>query len=267
MTPTEFHQPGAALDRDPPGLAGEYNREWRRRYHEGAAAAPAEWAADPRLREFARATDALAALDGDPDRAEAVLGALLGQSAQGDETAARVIIQHLLPFLLWRAAHRSTFPHPSRRDALDDLVSTAWEVARTGLTQHTRSLRDALPNAVEWRALGKAKRQACLRARREFPAAELRHPSRQPLVQAGPPSAVEVVGVLADAMRAGAITRDEARLLGSISVGARNGRPIAAACRSKPGPSARDRVAALGRLARWAAEQAGDAETPPEGAA
>lgn len=269
MTLNEFHQPGAALDRDPPGLAGEYNREWRRRYQEGGAPVPPEWAVDPRLREFTRVTDALAALDGrdDPDRAEEVLSALLARSARGDETAARVVVQYQLPGLLWLAARRSTFGHPTRRAALDDLVSTTWEVARTGLVQRTLSLRKTLFGAVEWRALGKAKARACRQARREVLAAELRHPSRQPLAHAGPHPAVEVVGVLKDATLAGAITGDEARLLGSLSVGGRQRHALATERGVTTRTIDRHKAATRARLARWAADQASDAGLPPEGAA
>lgn len=254
---------GGALDRDPPGLAGAVNREWRR---DCGRPAPVEWRGDGRLSAFGTLSDAVAALDGrdNPDRAEEVLAALWERSSEGDHAAARVVVQYQLPGILWLAAHGSPAGFRFRWEALDELVTAAWEAALGGPPARRRtSLRRSLFYAVRWRGVERAASRARRRWRNEQSVGDWGDEHENvPEHPAAPHPAVRVVEALSDAVAAGAITRDEARIVGSLSVGGLTCKRLGKAEGLAASTVSQRRVAAVRRLAEWAAGDDGDADGP-----
>src|SRR5207247_1512768 len=100
-----------------------------------------------------------------PGRTDAVLAALAERAGTGDAHASRVVLQYLLPCLVRVAYLRVGPPYASVAEALDALVSVAWETVRAGVEWRGRRPKIALLRAIEERAL-RGPRRAALRRHR-----------------------------------------------------------------------------------------------------
>lgn len=151
-------------------LAGAVNREWRLDYEQRHAPAPPEWRADARLRSYGTVADALVELE---DRAtpqarvEEVLTAVAERGSGGDNDATRVLVQYLMPCLVRVAYSRRGTGQRSAQEALDELVTVAWETSRAGVELRGRPVKIALLRTIEHRALRQPSRVAGRRRHRE----------------------------------------------------------------------------------------------------
>lgn len=221
-------RPGSALDHAASPLAGALNREWRRDYELGNGPAPAAWRAETWLAGFGRVFDALACIEdpaSSPGCAEGVLRALARKAETGDAEAARVLVQYLLPCLVHTAAVRVRC---NRSQAVDEMVSAAWEVVRTGVELRGRPVKIALLRSIEYRALRQPARIAQRQADREIlvGATETDFGSRRAPavciagrpVRGKPNAGEELLAALSEAVRRGA-RGDDVGLIGRLAVG------------------------------------------------
>ena len=91
--------------------------------------------------------------------ADVVLGRLL-LAARGDEVAARVILQRLLPGLISGSRRWGVYREGGSADAFDELLSAAWMVIREfPVERHTHQLVARMLRESEYRAFGRALRR------------------------------------------------------------------------------------------------------------
>jgi hypothetical protein len=222
----ETRRPGRAYGGAVSPLAGAFNRQWRREYEDRLAPVPAGWRAEPSLARFERVYEALAFIERPgtaPGCAEGVLRALARRAEAGDSDAARVLVQYLLPCLVNVAARRGW---GTREQRTDELLSTAWEVVRTGVELRGRPVKIALLRTIEHRVLKKPGRAARRAAEHEDLVGDVRtqRDIRVAAGRAGRPLSAEpcpserVVALLSEAARLGADGRD-IDLLGGLSLG------------------------------------------------
>jgi hypothetical protein len=158
--------------RRPSPLQATLKQEWAERFAGGRVAAPPAWRTDERLARYRLAAEPLADLDAPdtpPERAEEVARALTEAAAAGDDVAARVMLQHLLPSLMPIAWGFGRGPKMGEEfDVLDTLVSTIWLSLADGVAL-------AGPGPVRQRLLRDAEYRVIIRPRRrrtrEFEAA------------------------------------------------------------------------------------------------
>lgn len=274
MTTTPARGPGTAPDLVLSRLAGALNREWQLDYEQRRAPAPPGWRTDARLGHYGAVADALVEMD-DRDtpqaRVEEVLAALAERAAGGDPEATRVLVQYLMPCLVRVAYSRRGTGQRSPQEALDDLVTVAWETARAGVELRGRTVKIALLRTIEHRALRQPARVAGRRRQREVlvPATgELGGPkagradwgwsgelvadlSGRALSTTGN-AGEDLVRLLAEASATG-LSRSDAQLVGSLFVGWATCAEMGAAQGVTDRSMRYRRAAALRRLAEWAA--------------
>ena len=271
---TSSRRPGTAPNLVLSRLAGALNREWQLNYERGEAPAPPGWLTDTRLRRYKAVSDALVELEDGATpqpRAEETLTALCERAAEGDPDATRVIVQYLMPCLVRVAYSRRGTSQPSPQEALDELVTVAWEALRGGVELRGRSVKIALLRTIEHRALRQPARVAGRNRQREVLVgaigevrahqaqvdpvcrsddllADLSGRSLSKYANAGE----DLMRLLAEASGKG-VSGSDTRLVGSLFVGWATCDAVAAA----EGVTARSvryrRAAALRRLAEWAA--------------
>ncbi len=205
---------GADVNRvgEPRTLAlGRWLADWR--YWRGTPAASAgldRWRRrHPCLAGFASLEELLDGCGWDPGVpqhvADARLAALVGEASAGDSAAVRVVLERVLPGLVHRAARRARRDGRPFGELLGELVAVAWLViAEYPLARRPVKIAANIIRDTEYRLFGYV--PATVRSSR--PAA----PDTLPLSAAGPdgrpvdgptPAAVEVLELLADAVRAG----------------------------------------------------------------
>jgi hypothetical protein len=273
MTTPWTRPPGTAPTLALSPLAGAFNREWRRDYERRRAPAPAEWQTDARLAGYAAVVDALGELEDGatrPERVEEILAALVERGAAGDRDATRLLVQYLMPCLA-RVAYSRGGGERFVQDALDELVTVAWEIASVGVDLRGRTAKIAMLRTIEYRALRKPARAAARQRRREVLVGAMgdaladraRHVDpgwRDDLVTDGsgcalssaPNAGEDVVRLLAEAA-GGGVSASDARLIGSLVVGWSTCQGLAVADGITDRSVRYRRAAALGRLANWAA--------------
>lgn len=256
MNSSPIRRPGSVPDFAVSPLVGALNREWHCRYECRAAPTPESWRADPHLSCCLRVVDVLALLENPavpPVRVERTLCRLADRAAAGDHDAARVVVQYLLPFLVRVAFRRRTWGERSREQVLDDLLSVAWVVVRTGVERSEKPMRIALLRAIEYRALKQPVRVAQRQAAREmFIDGVGCHVVDLTGLPTRPNPGEEVLGLLAEATRHG-LSADDARLLGELSVGGATCARLATAEGVSDRTIRNRRAAAMKRLAEIAA--------------
>ena len=100
-----------------------------------------------------------AAPPADAPSADVVLGRLL-LAARGDEVAARVVLQRLLPGLISGSRRWGVYREGGSADAFDELLSAAWMVIREfPVERHTHQLVARMLRESEYRAFGRALRR------------------------------------------------------------------------------------------------------------
>jgi hypothetical protein len=207
-------------------VQAELNGEWTRRYASGRVGAPRSWRDDRRLAGYRFAADAWAELDRPEtphDRAEEIAEALAVAAAGGDEVAARVMVQYLLPRLAVVAWGDGVFcavaEGEDAADALDAMVSTVWLSLATGDALRgdsgvvMRLLRDAEYQVVQRPGRRRAREAAAIAQLRSALVCDLT--GRPDGVAA--PAAEELLEVVCDARRQGLALAD-ARLLAALGV-------------------------------------------------
>lgn len=253
-------------------LAGEFNREWRRDYERGAMSAPAAWRADSRLAAYRLAAEPLVEMEDAgtaPERVDEVLSALTAMAESGDRDATRVVIQYLMPCLVRVAYGRAGSAHRSPREALDELLTVAWETVTEGVELRGRPAKIALLRTIEHRALRRPARAAARQHEREVPVASMGEVrSFKPgepgwgedlvadlggrAVSSGSNPGEELVHVLVEACGDG-VSRDDVQLMASLVVGWSTCRELGAAEGVTDRSVRYRRAAATRRLADWAA--------------
>ena len=141
--------------RVPSPLQVALNDEWRGRYAAGLVAAPVAWRDDPHLGRYRLAGEPLvemAASETPPEVVDGVAEALAVAAAAGDDVAARVMVQYMLPRLVvvaWGAGLAGGGAEGEECEALDTMISTVWLSLATGAALRGRPrvwkrlLRDA----------------------------------------------------------------------------------------------------------------------------
>ncbi len=113
----------------------------------------------PRQRPQPAAAQPAAAQPAAAPSADAVLGRLL-LAARGDEVAARVVLQRLLPGLISGSRRWGVYREGGSADAFDELLSAAWMVIREfPVERHTHQLVARMLRESEYRAFGRALRR------------------------------------------------------------------------------------------------------------
>lgn len=239
MTTSWTRPPGTAPALAVSPLAGALNREWQRLCVRRQPP-PATWRADARLARFASVDEALVEMEdraSAPAQVEEVLAALAERAAEGDEAAIRVVVQYLMPCLVRVAYTRRRMAHPTARDAIDELVTVAWETAREGVETRGRRMKIALLRTIEHRALRQPARVNARRHRREVlvgSMGEVGAHQNGPVERTCPEELVaglsgraitapvnageDVVRLLADATTCG-LSPADVQLVGSLAVG------------------------------------------------
>ncbi len=271
---TSARRAGTAPDLVLSRLAGALNREWQLDYERRRAPAPAGWLTDDRLRCYRAVADALVEMEdqGTPQtRVEEVLAALAERAAGGDRDATRVVVQYLMPCLVRVAYSRRGGGQRPPQEALDDLVTVAWETARSGVELRGRTVKIALLRTIEHRALRQPARVAGRRRQREVLVAAIGELGGPKAGRADPGWSGELVAdlagravstagnagedlvrLLADASGKG-LSRRDAQLVGSLFVGWATCANVGAAEGVTDRSVRYRRAAALRRLADWAA--------------
>ncbi|MDP9388547.1 MAG: hypothetical protein M3Q48_11715 [Actinomycetota bacterium] len=274
MTTTSPRRPGTAPNLVMSRVAGAFNREWQLDYERSLAPAPPGWRTDARLRRFSTVADALVELEDratPQTRVEEVLTALAERAAGGDRDATRVVVQYLMPCLVRVAYSRRGPAQRSPQEALDDLVTVAWETARAGVELRGRTVKIALLRTIEHRALRQPARVASRHRQREVlvgAIGEVRaHQAgvdsacrREDLIadlsgrplSAAANAGEDLVRLLAEALGHG-VSSSDARLVGSLFVGWATCEGVGAAEGVTDRSVRYRRAAALRRLAEWAA--------------
>jgi hypothetical protein len=197
------------------------NREWRREYEKTPAPTPLAWHDDGRLGSFDCIIDLLAELADSATpllRTEELTAVLAQRAAAGDRHATRVLVQLLLPSCAWLAFARNR-PHLGSRDrVLDELLTAAWDVVRTGVEPRGRATKLALLRTIEYRAL----RRPSLVCQRQAEREVLVLPEDIGSVDCSEARNInpgeEVVQLLVQATTVG-LSHGDARLLGGLFVG------------------------------------------------
>ncbi len=274
MTTTDVRRAGTAPNLVLSRLAGALNREWQLDYERRRAPAPPGWRSDARLRRFAAVADALVELE---DRAtpqarvEEVLTALAERAADGDADATRVVVQYLMPCLVRVAYSRRGGAQRSPQEALDDLLTVAWQTARAGVELRGRTVKIALLRTIEHRALRQPARVEGRHRRREVLVGAIgevrahRAAAVDPAwsddlvadvsgraLSTAPNAGEDLLRLLAEACGEG-VSPSDARLVGSLFLGWATCEAVGAAQGVTDRSVRYRRAAALRRLAEWAA--------------
>ena len=273
MTTAWTRQAGTAPNLEMSRLAGAFNREWQRDYEGVDTPAPREWAADSRLAACRTVAAALVELEDhstQPTRVDELLTALVERAGCGDPAATRVVIQYLMPCLVRVAFGRAGPAHRSPREALDELLTVAWEATNEGVDLRGRTAKIALLRTIEHRALRRPARAAARQYQHEFSVGAMGEVfalkggadpvggERLVADLAGRPvlsstnAGEDLVQILAEACGEG-LSRDDAQLVGSLSVGWSTCQELAASEGVTDRSVRYRRAAATRRLAEWAA--------------
>jgi hypothetical protein len=224
--------------RVPSPLQMALNREWRGRYAAGLVAAPESWQTDPCLCRYRLAGEPLAemtAAETPAERAEEIAEALAWAAAGGDDVAARVMVQYMLPRLVvaaWGGGLSGGSKEGEECDDLDTMISTVWLALATGEALRgdvgvwTRLLRDA-----EYLVLQRPRRRRLLeeRALARVMVCDLADIAGRP-ESVGVPPAEELLEVVCEAVTDGLDLAD-AQLLTQLGVA---GVAVAEAARADP---------------------------------
>jgi len=157
------------------------------------------------------------------------LAVLVGEARCGDRAAARVVLERVLPTLVRSAIRRVLASNCPFAPALDDLVASAWLViVNYPLDRRPAKVAVNIVRDAEYRQFGYV--PAAVRASVPAPVHAL--PARPAGLAGQPaddvdPAAVEVLGLLAEAVRAGLPAAD-ARLLAELVVFGRTPEEVAA---------------------------------------
>ncbi|PLS75688.1 MAG: hypothetical protein CYG61_06090 [Actinobacteria bacterium] len=274
MTTTDVRRAGTAPNLVLSRLAAALNREWQLDYERRRAPAPPGWRRDARLGRFAAVADALVELE---DRAtpqarvEEVLTALAERAADADADATRVVVQYLMPCLVRVAYSRRAGAQRSPQEALDDLLTVAWQTARAGVELRGRTVKIALLRTIEHRALRQPARVAGRHRRREVlvgAIGEVRAHQGAGVdpawsddlvadvsgraLSTAPNAGEDLLRLLAEACGKG-VSPSDARLVGSLFLGWATCEAVGAAQGVTDRSVRYRRAAALRRLAEWAA--------------
>ncbi len=206
-------------------IARRLNDEWRRIAHDaGVATRIASWPAP--LDKYGDADHLLATVGREGGlsmpEADAVLAALV-TVARADTTAARIVLQRLVPGLVTAAVRRTAGRPGERQDMFDDLVASAWVLIRTFPIERR-------PAKIAVNLLRDAEYVVCVRPTRLRSAGEIPTLLSPDDRQWGPcgldgrradqrPAVSELVAVLADGVAAGIPRRDVAMLATTVISG------------------------------------------------
>lgn len=216
-----MRRPGTAPAGGPSSIAAALNREWRREYEKTPAPVPPEWHDDGRLGSFDCIVDVLAELEDSATpllRTEELTAVLAERAAAGDRHATRVLVQLLLPYCAWLACARHRPRLGSRDHVLDELLTAAWDVVRTGVEPRGRAMKLALLRTIEYRALRRPSLVFQRQAEREVLVLpeDIGSVDRSEARNINPGE--EVVQLLVQATTVG-LSHGDARLLGGLFVG------------------------------------------------
>jgi len=204
---------------------GRWLADWRHwRQTPAAAAGLDRWRRrHPCLAGFASLEELLAGCGWDPgvpqDVADGRLAALVAEASAGDSAAVRVVLERVLPGLVRRAARRARRDGRPFGEVLGELVAVAWLViAEYPLARRPVKVAANIVRDTEYRLFGyvPATVRTCRPAAPEALPVPPAGPDGRP-VDGAPPPAVEVLELLADAVRAG-FPQADAVLLAELCV-------------------------------------------------
>ena len=223
-------RPGTAPAGGPSSVAAALNREWRLDYEKAPFPVPLAWREDEHLGSFDAVVDVLVALEDAATpvhRSEEVTLALAERAGAGDYQASRVLIQFLLPCCV-RLAFARHRPHLGSRDrVLDDLLTAAWDVVRTGVDPRGRAMKLMLLRKIEYRALRRPSRALQRLAEREVLVLPEDICAMERTEAGNVNPGEEVVRLLAQATAVG-LGYEDVRLLGGLSLGGLSTEELAA---------------------------------------
>ena len=233
-------QPWRRRHRASSPLQSALNREWRDRFARGLLDAPASWRDYPRLSCYRLVGEPLAemcAAGVSAQRAGEIAEALAAAAAAGDEVAARVMVQRMLPNLVaiaWGGGFGGGATAGEEADTLDTMISTVWLALVTG---------DALRGqAGVWRRLLRDAEYLDLQRPRRRRAIEDRAAARMAVTASGvaditgrpdgsaAPAVEELLEVVGEALTHG-LRSSDAQLLAMLGVA---GVPVAEVAESDP---------------------------------
>lgn len=254
---TAWPPPRGVADIRTPALA-RWVRDWDWwRADPAAERAPAQWAArHPCLAGLDTLGEVLAGCGRDPnvteEMADARLAAVVAEARAGDQTAARLAVQRVLPALLRRACRRARLGRRPLGDVLDDMLTSAWLcVVDYPLERRPVKIAVNLVRDAEYRVYGYVpivERNSVLMPVEEIPE-RLAHLDGRPEETSTDP-AVQLFDLLVEAVANGFET-DDARLLAELFVYGMSIEDMAAREGVSPRAIRYRRSTALKHLARW----------------